>query len=66
MAGVGFALRRLADRSDLGGAAQAYLHATVITSGPWLMTILALAGVAYLTEGVVDPSHALAFRTVLI
>ena len=44
MAGVGFALRRLADRSDLGGAAQAYLHATVITSGPWLMTILALAG----------------------
>jgi polysaccharide biosynthesis protein PelG len=30
------------------------------------MTILALAGAAYLTEGVVDPSHALAFRTVLI
>ncbi len=66
MAGVGFALRRLADRPDLGGAAQAYIHATVITSGPWLMTIGALAGVSLFSEGLVDPSDSLAFRTVLI
>lgn len=66
MAGVGFALRRLADRSDIGGAAQAYLHATIITSGPWLMTILALAGVTYLSDGRIDAANGLAFRTVLI
>ena len=66
MAGVGFALRRLSDKPDLGGAAQAYLHATVITSGPWLMTIASLAGITFLSEGQVDASDSLAFRTILI
>lgn len=66
MAGVGFALRRLADRPDIGGAAQAYLHATIITSGPWLMTIAALGGITILTQGTVSASDGLAFRTILI
>jgi len=43
MAGVGFALRRLAERGDLLGVVQAYAHSAAASSGPWLFTILCLA-----------------------
>lgn len=44
MAGIGFVLRRLTQRDDLSGALQAYTAAAAITSGPWLLTVLAIAG----------------------
>lgn len=43
MAGIGFVLRRLTQRDDLSGALQAYTAAAAITSGPWLLTVLAIA-----------------------
>jgi uncharacterized membrane protein len=48
MAGIGFALNRLSRRDDLGGAALAFLHGTVASSGPWLLTVLCLATVTLL------------------
>lgn len=42
MAGIGFTLRKLVDRNDLSGAFQAFFHATLYTSGPWILTIIAL------------------------
>ncbi len=44
MAGIGFVLRRLTRRDDLSGALQAFAAAAAITSGPWLLTVLAIAG----------------------
>ncbi|MGI4798501.1 MAG: exopolysaccharide Pel transporter PelG [Janthinobacterium lividum] len=44
MAGIGFVLRRLTRRDDLSGALQAFTAAAAITSGPWLLTVLAIAG----------------------
>ena len=45
MAGVGFALRRLARQDTLTSGLRAYAHAAAVSSGPWLFTILSLGGV---------------------
>ncbi|MFN3429791.1 MAG: exopolysaccharide Pel transporter PelG [Candidatus Sericytochromatia bacterium] len=43
MAGIGFTLRRLLGSDGLSGPLQAFAYATVISSGPWLTSSLALA-----------------------
>lgn len=43
MAGIGFELNKLARRDDLMGIATAFLHSAFATSGPWLLTVIALA-----------------------
>jgi uncharacterized membrane protein len=43
MAGIGFELNRLSKRDDLSGIAAAFLHSAFATSGPWLLTVIALA-----------------------
>lgn len=50
MAGIGFKLRRLSSEGGLYESVWAYAAAGVITSGPWLLTVLALA-VAGLVSG---------------
>jgi len=40
MAGIGFVLRRLTKRGDLGGTVEAYMHAVFASSGPWILTIM--------------------------
>jgi len=40
MAGIGFVLRKLTKRGDIGGAVEAYAHAIFASSGPWILTIL--------------------------
>jgi uncharacterized membrane protein len=42
MAGIGFALRQLAARDSLNAGLRSQLHAITVTSGPWLLTVLAL------------------------
>lgn len=42
MAGIGFALRRLAREDSLNAGLRSQAHAIAVTSGPWLMTVLAL------------------------
>lgn len=48
MAGVGFVLQRLAQVDRLSANFQGFAHAAFISSGPWLFTCLALAGVQQL------------------
>ncbi len=43
MAGIGFELKRLTNQDNLIGIFRAYTHATVVSAGPWLCTVLALA-----------------------
>ncbi|WP_114948166.1 exopolysaccharide Pel transporter PelG [Microvirga calopogonii] len=52
MAGVGFALRTLVERDDLSAQLKGYGHAAVVAAGPWLFTVLALAGLEITTRGV--------------
>lgn len=42
MAGIGFALRRLAREDTLNAGLRSQLHAAAVASGPWLLTVLAL------------------------
>src|SRR5690242_16304165 len=53
MAGVGFALRRLARQDTLVSGVQAYAHAAVISCGPWLFVVLSLGGIQFLGRSLV-------------
>jgi polysaccharide biosynthesis protein PelG len=43
MAGIGFRLRRLSEQDNLLAPVASIGHATVIATGPWLFTVIALA-----------------------
>ncbi|CAO3430204.1 exopolysaccharide Pel transporter PelG [Azospirillum doebereinerae] len=66
MAGIGFALRKLARRDDLLGVLQGYAHSAFITSGPWMFTILALAGMNFIGRDLVGMEELSQFRVVVI
>lgn len=66
MAGIGFALRKLARRDDLLGVLQGYAHSAFITSGPWMFTILALAGINLFGRDLVGLQELTRFRVVVI
>jgi len=66
MAGIGFALRKLSRRDDLLGIVQGFAHSSLASSGPWLITILALAGIGILTPNVVHYTELTGFRIIII
>jgi uncharacterized membrane protein len=65
MAGVGFALRRLAERGDLFGVVQAYAHSAAASSGPWLFTILCLAALTVQSLPIVGSEGVTLFRAIV-
>ncbi|MDQ1258885.1 MAG: polysaccharide biosynthesis protein PelG, partial [Pseudomonadota bacterium] len=42
MAGIGFELRRMLRKDTLLGLVQAYAYASVIGSGPWVLSIVGI------------------------
>ncbi|MDX2157313.1 MAG: exopolysaccharide Pel transporter PelG [Hyphomicrobiaceae bacterium] len=66
MAGIGFQLRKLAQRETLSSVLAAGGHAAVIAAGPWLFTILSLAGIGITTERLVGLDALAEFRVVII
>ena len=66
MAGIGFQLRRLANRETLSSVIAAGGHAAVIAAGPWLFTILSLAGIGITTDRLVGLDRLAEFRVVII
>jgi polysaccharide biosynthesis protein PelG len=66
MAGIGFVLRKLASRDDYLGITRAFIHASIVSAGPWLMTVLSLGIIYFFTEKIVPFDEASAFRTVMI
>mgnify|MGYP001326761610 FL=1 len=65
MAGVGFALRRLAERGDLLGVVQAYAHAAAASTGPWLYTIVCLATLTVYSLPIVGSEGVTLFRAIV-
>jgi uncharacterized membrane protein len=66
MAGIGFELRKLLRRDDLLGILQGYGHSALAATGPWLITILTLAGVTFLGRSGVQPDDLFEFRLIVI
>ena len=64
MAGIGFSLERMAGESSLASVSGAYVHATFLVAGPWVLTALTIAGISAFApapHGVIQD-----FRTLLI
>ena len=55
MAGIGFELRKLLKRDNLLGLIQAYGYAGVISSGPWVLSIVGILIIGVLSYAVVVP-----------
>jgi uncharacterized membrane protein len=66
MAGIGFELRKLLRRDDLLGILQGYGHSALAATGPWLLTILTLAGIGFLGRNQIQPDDLLEFRLIVI
>lgn len=64
MAGVGFALQELTKQDNLLGKGRAWLQALLMTSGPWLLTILAIGSIFLLTQGQ-ERGSIIEFRIIL-
>lgn len=55
MAGIGFELRKLLQKQSYFGLLQAYAYAGIISSGPWVLSIVGILFVGFLSIGVVAP-----------
>lgn len=66
MAGIGFVLRKLLEKDNLSGIVQAYLHATLASSGPWLFTVLALNAFFLMTGRNVEYQILENFRVIIL
>ena len=55
MAGIGFELRKLLAKDSLTGLMQAYAYAGIISSGPWVLSILGILIIGFISVSVVTP-----------
>lgn len=66
MAGIGFELRKLLRQDDLLGIVRGYGHSALTATGPWLLTIVMLAGIVFLGGPYVDLTVLAEFRLIVI
>lgn len=66
MAGIGFELKKILNRQTFLGDLTAYVYAAMVSSGPWLMSIICLAVLGlYQGAGLTRLEHAL-FRSTVV
>lgn len=61
MAGIGFELRRVLERQSFGAMVRAYGYAGLVSSGPWVLSILTVMAVGILGLGRVSEGAIRAF-----
>jgi len=66
MAGIGFELRKLTRRDDLLGVLQGTAHSALASTGPWLFTILSLAGIVLISSSFVSREESFTFQLIVI
>jgi uncharacterized membrane protein len=66
MAGIGFELRKLARRDDLMSVVASFAHASVVSTGPWIMTVLALGAIDIIGARWLDQEEMKVFRIIII
>ncbi len=59
MAGIGFELRKLLRKRTYTGLLQAYAFAGIISSGPWVLSIIGIMLIGLLSVGTVSPRGAI-------
>ena len=59
MAGIGFELRKLLRKQTYSGLLQAYAFAVIISSGPWVLSIIGIMLIGLLSVGTVSPKVAI-------
>ena len=57
MAGIGFELRKLLRRDSYSGLLQAYAFAGIISSGPWVLSIVGILLIGLLSVTAAAPSY---------
>jgi polysaccharide biosynthesis protein PelG len=66
MAGIGFVLRKLTRQDNLMGTFQAYVISALVSTGPWLFTIMALGTITALSGTFTSRFVLTEFRTIII
>lgn len=66
MAGIGFTLQKLTQKDDLIGVVHAYAVAMLAAAGPWIFTIIALAGITNVYTNFFGMEGLLNFRVIVI
>ena len=66
MAGIGFELRKILKRKSLLSILEAYGLAGLISSGPWVLSILALLVIGLISIGIVYPSYMIVQFLVIV
>jgi uncharacterized membrane protein len=66
MAGIGFELKKLTTHDNLIGVVHAYVSAGLAAAGPWLFTILAIAGITVLYADNLSYEDLINFRVILV
>lgn len=56
MAGIGFELRKLLKKDSYTGLLQAYAYAGIISSGPWILSIIGILVIGLFSASMVTPS----------
>lgn len=59
MAGIGFELRKLLKKQTYSGLLQAYAFAGLISSGPWVLSIIGIMLIGIFSLGTVAPKEAI-------
>jgi len=59
MAGIGFELRKLLRRENYSGLLQAYAYAGIISSGPWVLSIIGILAIGLLSSATAGSSIAI-------
>lgn len=60
MAGIGFSIRKLLNKQSYSGLLQAYAYAGIISSGPWILSIVGIMLIGLLSIGVLVPHTLIA------
>ncbi|MEO5334885.1 MAG: exopolysaccharide Pel transporter PelG [Magnetococcus sp. YQC-5] len=66
MAGIGFILRRLAQKDDLLSVALSYSYAFIISSGPWILTSITVVCALMLGSTFISHDDQETFRIIII
>lgn len=66
MAGIGFTLKKLTQKDDLFGVVHAYAVAMLAAAGPWIFTIIALAGITNIYTNFFGMEGLMNFRVIII
>lgn len=66
MAGIGFVLRRLTRQDNLIGVAQSFVYSALVSSGPFLVTVIAMGALNLAAHRLLDNEMVETFRLVTI